>query len=173
MKRYFRVEYESVLGPSVVYHEFDGDEPVRQAERVGERWISSREAHHPELGPGLVDLPLTELEFEPGQEIDAAEFERAWRELRNRRGCRSSIMRSDDIHKFPSADAPALLPRLRQIQWFAVTTSQTWRFEGDDAVVVLNTRAQVVTTWAKSRTAWRNPRFRDPSHQITRRLREP
>jgi hypothetical protein len=80
VKRYFKVHYESVLGPGVVYHEFDGDEPTRQAERYGERWFSSREEHHPELGPGLVDLPLSELEFEPEHEISADEFERAWEE---------------------------------------------------------------------------------------------
>ena len=84
-KRYFKVPYESVLGPGVVYHEFDGDEPTRQVERYGHRWFSSRDTHHSELGPALVDLPLHELEFSRDQEITAEEFERAWEESgRNR-----------------------------------------------------------------------------------------
>jgi hypothetical protein len=34
------------------------------------------------LGPGLVDLPLSELELDPADEITAEEFEAAWLESR-------------------------------------------------------------------------------------------
>ncbi len=47
-------------------------------ERYGSRWFSSRKAYHPSLGPGLVDLPLSELELDPADEITAEEFEAAW-----------------------------------------------------------------------------------------------
>jgi hypothetical protein len=81
VKRYFRrtvAAGEIPLGAGVVWLEFDGDEPTRQVERYGDRWFSSRDEYHPELGPGLADLPLSELGLEPMDEVDAAEFERAW-----------------------------------------------------------------------------------------------
>ena len=80
MKRYFKISWESEIGPGVVFHESDGEEPTRQVERYGDRWFSSREEHHPELGPGLVDQPLSELDLGSEHEISAEEFEEAWRE---------------------------------------------------------------------------------------------
>lgn len=44
----------------------------------------------------------------------------------------------------------------------------TWLFKGDDAVVVLNQRGQVVTTHARGRPGLRNPSYGEPSHQINR-----
>jgi hypothetical protein len=32
----------------------------------------------------------------------------------------------------------------------------TWKYSGDDAVVILNSRGQVVTTWARGSRGWRN-----------------
>jgi hypothetical protein len=79
MKRHFRIRWESEIGPGVVLHEFDGEEPTRQVERYGDRWFSSRDEHHPELGPGLVDVPLSALDLGGEDEISAEEFEEAWR----------------------------------------------------------------------------------------------
>jgi hypothetical protein len=60
--------------------EFEGELPSRQVERYGDRWFSSRSEYHPELGPGLVDQPLSVLELSPEHEIGAEEFESAWKE---------------------------------------------------------------------------------------------
>lgn len=70
---------EAALGPGTIFIEFDDEVPVRQAERYGERWFSSRDKHHDELGPGLSDQPFSSLQGEPVEEIDAAEFEAAWK----------------------------------------------------------------------------------------------
>jgi RHS repeat-associated protein len=86
-----------------------------------------------------------------------------------RHGLAQAIARDAGRGVSPRAMLDAV--RNAEPQWQA--GRQTWRFEGDDAVIVLNTRGQVVTTWAKSRSAWRNPLFRDPSHGISRRLPEP
>jgi hypothetical protein len=80
MKRYFKLEYESPLGPGIVYHEFDGEMPTRQVERYGQRWFSSRDEHHDGLGPGLVDQPLSALDLGPAEEVSVTEFEDAWRQ---------------------------------------------------------------------------------------------
>jgi len=64
----------------VIYHEFDGEMPRRQVERYGDRWFSSSEDYHDELGLGLVDQPLSQLELGPDHEIRSDEFERAWQE---------------------------------------------------------------------------------------------
>lgn len=80
-KRYFKVDLPTSmtgLEPGAAYQEFDGEEPTRQAERYGKRWFTSRKDYHPGLGPGLVDLPLSELELDPADEITAEEFEAAW-----------------------------------------------------------------------------------------------
>jgi hypothetical protein len=78
MKRYFKRDAESDLGDGEVWFEFDGEQPVRQVERYGDRWFSSRSDHHPEIGPGLVDQPLSVLELGSEDEIGAEEFEWAW-----------------------------------------------------------------------------------------------
>lgn len=54
------------------------DMPIRQVERYGDRWFSSREEYHIGLGPGLVDQPLSALDLAPEHEIAADEFEEAW-----------------------------------------------------------------------------------------------
>lgn len=80
MKRYFKVTWESEIGLGVIFHEFDGEVPTRQVERYGDRWFSSRDEHHAELGPGLVDAPLTETNLQADHEISTEEFEDVWRE---------------------------------------------------------------------------------------------
>src|SRR4051812_29005215 len=80
LKRYFKVYWESPIGAGPIFHEFDGTTPTRQAEEYAGRWFSSRDEYHDELGPGLTDLPLSEDDFEPEQEISVEEFEAAWRE---------------------------------------------------------------------------------------------
>jgi hypothetical protein len=86
MKRYFKriTDSQSELGRGVAYFEFDGDIPLRQVERYGERWYDSRTDYHPELGPGLVDQPPHVLGLTEENEIDEAEFEEAWRASANR-----------------------------------------------------------------------------------------
>jgi hypothetical protein len=76
--RYFKEPAETDLGQGYVWLEFDGEIPTRQVERYGDRWFSSRDEYHSELGPGLVDQPLSVLELGSELEIDASEFERAW-----------------------------------------------------------------------------------------------
>jgi hypothetical protein len=80
MKRYFKLRWESPLGPGVIYHEFDGDTPTRQVELYGDRWFSSRHDYHAGLGPGLVDKDLSELALGPEHAITGDEFERVWQE---------------------------------------------------------------------------------------------
>lgn len=80
MQRHFLARWESEIGAGTIYLEYDGEEPVRQVERYGTRWFSSREDHHPELGPGLSDRSLSEtLRTNQFVEIAADEFEQAWR----------------------------------------------------------------------------------------------
>ncbi len=78
--RYFRFDWEpDGLGPGSVWNEFRDDEPNRQVERYGSRWFSSRNEHHPELGPGLAEGPLSAMDYGPEHEVTAEEFEEAWR----------------------------------------------------------------------------------------------
>ena len=80
LKRYFRFDWEPKdLGAGSIWNEFDGEIPVRQVERYGSRWFSSREDYHPELGPGLAEGPLSEMDYDPQHEISAEEFEAVWR----------------------------------------------------------------------------------------------
>jgi hypothetical protein len=80
VKRYFKHEAESDLGSGIAFLEFDGELPTRQVEQYGDRWFCSIKRHHPEIGPGLTDRSLSELDFEPQHEISQAEFEEAWNE---------------------------------------------------------------------------------------------
>lgn len=78
-RRYFRYDWEpSGLGAGSIWNEFDGERPVRQVECYGGRWFSSRQAYHPELGPGLAEGLLSEMDYGPENEVTAEEFERAW-----------------------------------------------------------------------------------------------
>jgi hypothetical protein len=83
-KRYFKRNAQSELGIGEVWFEFDGELPARQVERYEDRWFSSRTEYHDEIGPGLVDQPLSTLELSTEHEIDAEEFEQAWRLARER-----------------------------------------------------------------------------------------
>lgn len=80
MKRYFKKEAESDLGRGMAYVEFDDGWPSRQVEIYGDRWFNSTIAYHPEIGPGLGDQPLSELELAPTDEITPQEFESVWQE---------------------------------------------------------------------------------------------
>jgi hypothetical protein len=84
MKRYYRRQSESDLGEGVAYLEFDGELAQRQVEIYGDRWFDSRTEYHPEIGPGLVDQPLSEIGLADEDEIPAEEFERVWREAMRR-----------------------------------------------------------------------------------------
>ncbi len=80
MKRYFKHEAESDLGSGIAYLEFDGEISTRQVEKYGDRWFSSLKRYHPEIGPGLTDRSLSQIDIEPQDEISQAEFEEAWNE---------------------------------------------------------------------------------------------
>lgn len=83
MKRYFKTPSESDLGPGIMYLEFEDQWATRQVEHYGDRWFHSdpgapRATH--ELGPALVDQPLSEMGLGPNEEISSDEFEAAWAE---------------------------------------------------------------------------------------------
>jgi hypothetical protein len=80
MKRYFKHVGDSELGTGEVWFEFEGEIATRQIEQYGDRWFSSRDEYHGEIGPSLTDQPLSELDLEPEHEISAEEFERVWQE---------------------------------------------------------------------------------------------
>ncbi len=81
MKRYFKHDADDFgLGPGIAYFEFDGELPTRQVEQYGDRWLSSMKRYHPGIGPGLVDIALSKMGFEPQHEISQEEFEEAWNE---------------------------------------------------------------------------------------------
>jgi hypothetical protein len=86
MNKYFKFTVESDLGAGTQYIEFDEDNwAIRQAECHEGRWFnSSRKKYHPELGGiALFDQQLTELGIQRGEQIDAKQFESAWK-LSNR-----------------------------------------------------------------------------------------
>jgi hypothetical protein len=80
VKRYYKGPGESMIGTGVIYIEFDGEWPTRQAERYDNQWFCSKKAFHPGIGPGLSDRPLSELDLTQVQEISQEEFEEAWNE---------------------------------------------------------------------------------------------
>jgi hypothetical protein len=82
MNKYFKFTVESDLGAGTQYIEFDEDNwAIRQAECHEGRWFnSSRKKYHPELGGiALFDQQLTELGIQRGEQIDAKQFESAWK----------------------------------------------------------------------------------------------
>lgn len=86
MKRYFERAAESELGDGIVYFEFEGERPTRQVEQYGNGWFSSRSEYHAEIGPGLIDQPLSALDLRMESEISAEQFEAAWLESAKHRG---------------------------------------------------------------------------------------
>ena len=80
MERYFKHEAESDLGSGIAYLEFDGEIPTRQVEKYGDRWFCSVNRYHPEIGPGLTDRSLSQIDIESQDEISQEEFEEAWNE---------------------------------------------------------------------------------------------
>jgi hypothetical protein len=78
MKRYYQHDAESEVGLGVVYLEFDGEWATHQGEIYGDRWFCSTKKYHPEIGPTLIDQPLSTLELQPEQEITSEEFEAIW-----------------------------------------------------------------------------------------------
>jgi hypothetical protein len=80
MKRYFKqsTQPHGQLSRGVAWFEFDGNVPLRQVERYGDRWYDSRTDYHADLGPGLTDQSPDVLGLSVKDEINADEFERAW-----------------------------------------------------------------------------------------------
>jgi hypothetical protein len=86
MNKYFKFTVESDLGTGTQYIEFNENNlAIRQAECHEGRWFnSSRKKYHPELGGiALFDQQLTDLGMQRGEQIDAKQFESAWK-LSNR-----------------------------------------------------------------------------------------
>jgi hypothetical protein len=86
MSQYFKFESDSDLGVGTQYIEFnDSGGATRQAECYGDRWFNSNKtSYHKELGSmSLCDQQLTIAGMELGEQIDAEEFELAWK-LSNR-----------------------------------------------------------------------------------------
>jgi hypothetical protein len=78
-KQYFKKWWaESGFGSGDLYFEFTDGVPTRQVENYGDRWFCSLKDYHPELGPGLTDLLLSESGLGPRDAISKEEFERAW-----------------------------------------------------------------------------------------------
>jgi hypothetical protein len=80
MKKYFKVASESLFDQGHTYFEFNGEMVVRQVEHYGDKWYSSRDDYHKELGPSLCDVPLSQMELFDEDEITSEEFEIAWNE---------------------------------------------------------------------------------------------
>jgi hypothetical protein len=55
--------------------------------------------------------------------------------------------------------------RTAEPQWQAAR--EAFKYIGKDAVVILNKRGQVVTTFARGSRGIRNPSFADPRHQVS------
>jgi hypothetical protein len=74
-KRYFRHDAESDHGVGVAFMEITEGWPSRQVEFYGKTaiWGDEQNPEH------LADQPFDVLELQPEHEIDAAEFEEAWR----------------------------------------------------------------------------------------------
>lgn len=99
MNKYFKFTVESDLGTGTQYIEFDENNwAIRQAECHEGQWFnSSRKKYHPELGGiALFDQQLTELGMQRGEQIDAKQFESAWK-LSNRAFVPSQISSTKKI----------------------------------------------------------------------------
>src|SRR5213595_489255 len=74
------------LGMTTTYQEVNGEWITRQVEVYDDRWYmaDSPEVHHPELGGGLCDRPLSDMIsqgiFGPENQIEKSVFEEAWHE---------------------------------------------------------------------------------------------
>ncbi|TMP26889.1 hypothetical protein CWB99_17480 [Pseudoalteromonas rubra] len=79
-KKYFKGPTESTLGEGIVYTEFDGEVAARQVENFGGKWYSSRHEYHDEIGPGLYDGKLSDLDLSDSVEISSDDFELVWQE---------------------------------------------------------------------------------------------
>jgi RHS repeat-associated protein len=69
-----------------------------------------------------------------------------------RHGLHQAISRDGGRGVSPQAILNAV--RNTKPEWQAA--SGTWKYAGDDAVVILNPRGEVVTTWARGSQGWRN-----------------
>lgn len=78
MKKYFKVESETIFGEGHTYFEFCGEMVVRQVEYSGNKWFSSRNDYHEGIGPSLCDIPLSQIDLYEEDKITSEEFEIAW-----------------------------------------------------------------------------------------------
>jgi hypothetical protein len=78
MKRYFKHRAESEVGIGMAYIEFEDEGATRQVEVYNDRCFCSNRDYHPEIGPGLMDQPLSSLGLQSEHEISQEEFEKIW-----------------------------------------------------------------------------------------------
>ncbi len=79
-KKYLKSPDESMLGEGVVYFEFEGEFATRQVKNFGGKWFSSRDEYHDDIGPGLYDGKLSDLDLSDSVEISSDDFELVWQE---------------------------------------------------------------------------------------------
>ncbi|SET46304.1 hypothetical protein [Thalassotalea agarivorans] len=78
---YWKGPSESLLGIGTIWTEFDENGyAVRQVEKYGNKWFSSREEYHDDVGPGLYDGHIKELDLSDSNTITKQEFETVWQE---------------------------------------------------------------------------------------------
>lgn len=92
MKRHFKriLAPDTSIGTGLAYFEFEEDWATRQIEIYGDHWYHSDSPsnYHADLGIGLVDRPLSELELTEEEQISAEEFEGMWSEALRRAASR-------------------------------------------------------------------------------------
>ncbi len=80
MKRYYKHAAESDIGEGIAYIEITGEWVSRQVEIYGERYRWADENN----SEWLADQPLGELGFDFEDEITSEEFEKIWKEVKEK-----------------------------------------------------------------------------------------
>ena len=78
MKKFYKLEAESIYGEGIVYIEFDEEYATRQVEQYGSKfeWATVKDQSDVELV--ICDQPLSILEIEAEFEISEEEFNKVW-----------------------------------------------------------------------------------------------
>jgi len=79
-KIYIKGPVESMRGEGTIYTEFNGEAAIRQVENYSGKWFSSRYEYDDNLGPGLYDGKLSDLDLSDSVEISSDDFEQVWKE---------------------------------------------------------------------------------------------
>ena len=76
---YWEGPSESMIGEGTIWTEFSEDgTAVRQVEKYGSSWFSSREEYYENKGPGLYDGNIKDLDLSESKQISREEFEAVW-----------------------------------------------------------------------------------------------